>query len=323
LLAILSDILDLTSLEAGQAVLVTELIAIDSLCRTATQLVAAKAQQKQIQLSHTVAVGVEALRADERRLSQILVDLLDNAIKFTPAGGRIGLEVTADATQEQIAFTVWDTDIGIAESDYERLFQPFTQVDGQLSRAYEGIGLGLSLVRRLVDLHAGSIQLDSTPGQGSRFTVCLPWSDEDNLAPRVRSAPMSPRPTWVTPPRVVIADDHEATLTFYRERLTQEGCVVTVARTGAEAVTQIRATRPDVAVVDIQMPELDGLSAICQIRADPELGATPIIALTALAMPGDRERCLEAGANVYLAKPVSLHALLGTIAAVLPPATER
>jgi CheY-like chemotaxis protein len=119
----------------------------------------------------------------------------------------------------------------------------------------------------------------------------------------------------------MIADDHELTLQFYTELLRAQGCAVALARTGAEAVAQVRATRPAVLVLDIQMPDLDGLSAIRQIRTDPEVGATPIITLTALAMPGDRERCLAAGATAYLAKPVSLRTLITTIAEVLTGST--
>ncbi|NTU80412.1 MAG: PAS domain S-box protein [Chloroflexales bacterium] len=317
LLAILSDILDLAYIEAGKAALDVWAVDVDILCRTALQFVHGAAQQKGLRLLRTVASGVEGLRADQRRLTQILVNLLDNAVKFTPAGGTVGLEVADDAAQERIAFTVWDTGIGIAEADYPRLFQPFTQIDGRLSRQYEGIGLGLTLVRRLVELHGGSISLESTPGQGSRFTVRLPWSSEENVAPAHMPAP--PPLAWAQPPRLVIADDHELTLQFYAELLRGQGCEVALARTGAEAVSQVLATRPDVAVVDIQMPELDGLTAIRQLRADTSVRATPIIALTALALPGDRERCLAAGASAYLAKPVGVRTLMATIAEVLTP----
>jgi PAS domain S-box-containing protein len=317
LLGILSDILDLTHLEAGDAVLESAPVDVDDLCRTTLQFVQAVAQQKSIHLLRTVEAGVAGLRADQRRLTQILVNLLDNAVKFTPAGGTVGLEVSADPAQEILQLSVWDTGIGIAEADLDRLFQPFTQVDGRLSRQYGGIGLGLSLVRRLVDLHGGSIRLESTPGQGSRFTVSLPWASADNVTPLTAQTPVPALPGWAMPPRLVLADDHELTLQFYAELLRAQGCAVAVARTGAEAVTQARATRPDVAIFDIQLPELDGLSAIRQIRADPALAMMPIIALTALAMPGDRERCLAAGATAYLAKPVSLRTLMVTIAEVL------
>ncbi|NTU82853.1 MAG: PAS domain-containing protein [Chloroflexales bacterium] len=317
LLAILSDILDLAQLEAGKAPLDAQPVDVDTLCRAALQFVQAPAQAKGIKLLRTVAVGVEGLRADARRLTQILVNLLDNAVKFTPQGGTVGLEVTGDGGQAHIQFVVWDTGIGIAEADFARLFQPFTQVDGRLSRQYGGIGLGLTLVHRLVDLHGGSISLASTPGQGSRFTVSLPWASADNVAPLAAQAAAPAAPSWAQPPRVLIADDHEPTLQFYADLLRQEGCEVVPARTGTEALAMVRAHQPDVAVVDIQMPGMDGLTAIRQIRADLNVARIPIIALTALAMPGDREHCLAAGATVYLAKPVGIRTLITTIADVL------
>jgi CheY-like chemotaxis protein len=283
------------------------------------QFVQSTAQQKGIRLLRSVEQGVVGLIADERWLTQILVNLLENAVKFTPTGGMAGLEVIADHAQECIQFVVWDTGIGIAEADYARLFQPFTQVDGKLSRSYGGVGLGLTLVRRLVDLHGGSIRLESALGQGSRFTISLPWADGDNVAPRdTRVAEPLPR-TWVQSPRVVIADDHEPTLAFYRDMLTKQGVQVVVARTGDEALAHVQAIHPDVAVLDIQMPGIDGLEVIRRIRADPAVATVPIIALTALAMPGDRERCLAAGANAYLAKPVGLRTLIATITRMLTP----
>ncbi len=182
LLAILSDILDLTYIDAGKASLDVQSLDVDILCRTALQLVQARAQAKDIQLIHAVVGEVERLRGDKRRLIQILTNLLDNALKFTPSGGMVGLEVAIDESQDQIMLTVWDTGIGIAPENMERLFQPFTQVDGRLSRSYEGIGLGLTLVRRLTNMHGGSVSLESTVGQGSRFIVRLPWSPAENSA---------------------------------------------------------------------------------------------------------------------------------------------
>lgn len=317
LLAILSDILDLAHIEAGKVVLDVRAVDVDILCHTALQFVQTTAQQKNLRVLCTIALGIEGLRADERRLTQILINLLDNAVKFTPVGGTVGMEVTSDAGLERITFVVWDTGIGIAEADCERLFQPFTQVDGRLSRQYNGIGLGLTLVHRLVDLHDGSITLTSTPGQGSRFTVSLPWSAADNEAQPATPTQKALVQRWVYPPRIVLADDHEITLQFYAELLRQHGCQVALARTGAEALAQVRATRPDLAVLDIQMPELDGLTAIRLMRAEPSLASMVIIALTALAMPGDRERCLAAGATRYLAKPVNLRTLIATITEVL------
>ncbi len=317
LLAIIADMLDLATIEAGQTEIERQPIDVDILCQAALQFVQAAAQQKGIGLHHTVEPAITGLYGDERRLTQILVNLLDNAVKFTPATGTAGLAVTTDRVQERIQFVVWDTGIGIAADDHERLFQPFSQVDGRLSRQYGGVGLGLALVRRLVDMHGGSISLESAPGQGSRFTVSLPWLVDAAVVPDAVCAPEPEPHIWATPPRVVIADDHDLTLVFYRDLLAQVGCDVALARTGEEALAQVRATRPDVVVLDIQMPGMDGLTAIRLMRNDPALASVPIIALTALAMPGDRGRCLAAGATAYLAKPVGLHALLTTITTVL------
>lgn len=315
LLGILSDILDVTRIEAGVEQLERVPLDVDVVCRTAIQFVAESARQKDIRILRTVDYRVEGLRADERRLTQILANLLDNAVKFTPAGGRVGLEVAADAAQEQIAFTVWDTGIGIAAGDLERLFRPFTQVDGKLNRAYDGIGLGLTLVRHLTALHGGSVQLESTPGAGSRFAVTLPWSDADNSRPQPALAP--PAPTWPQPPHVFLADADEQTLTLYRDQLTRLGCAVTTTRSGAEALRRVRELQPDIVVLAIQLPELDGLTVMRRLRADTDVSAIPVIAVTALAMPGDRERGLAAGATRYLAKPVSGRTLIATIAEVL------
>ncbi len=319
LLAILTDILDLAYIESGYATLDCQPIDVDDLCHTVLQCVRATAQQKGIRVQRSIEMGVEGLHADERRLTQILVNLLDNAVKFTPAEGVVGLEISTDVAHERIKFVVWDTGIGIAKADYTRLFQLFTQVDGQISRQYGGVGLGLTLVRQLVELHGGSISLESVPGQGSRFTVSLPWADRDNGAiPTIRMPTALPEP-WPRPLRIVFADDHEPTLSAYVDMLTHQGGQVATARTGEEAVAQVRATHPDVVVLDIQMPKMDGLTAIQRIRADPDLTSVPIIALTALEMPGDHERCLATGADAYLTKPASLRTLLSTISTVVTP----
>ncbi|NTU78400.1 MAG: response regulator [Chloroflexales bacterium] len=319
LLALLSDILDLARIAAGHETLELRPVDVNLLCNAALLFAMPSAHKKGVSLLHTVDHNIIGLKADERRLTQILVNLLDNAVKFTPNGGAVGLEVTSDAIQRRIQFSVRDNGVGIAEADHERLFEPFTQVDQSLSRRHEGVGLGLALVRRLVELHGGSIGLESAPGQGSRFTVSLPWSPIDNAISVAGDGLEEALAVWAQPPRVVIADDHEPSLQFYTELLIQQGCQVTCARSGDEALARVREAGPDVVVMDIQMPGMDGLEAIRHIRGDPGVGQVPIIALTALAMPGDRERCLAAGANVYLAKPVSLRTLVGMIATLLHP----
>jgi signal transduction histidine kinase len=175
LLALLSDLLDLSRTSVEQGSLELQSVDVGLICQLALDVVAPEAEAKGIQLRQTIAQQISGFQADERRLIQILVNLLNNAVKFTPAGGAVGLEVVLDATRQYLLLSVWDNGIGIAPADQERIFEPFVQVDARLARQYEGSGLGLALVRHLVALHGGSVSLVSALGQGSRFTVSLPW----------------------------------------------------------------------------------------------------------------------------------------------------
>ncbi len=327
LLALISDILDLTRITAGHETLNPLPISVDDICDMAVMLITPVAQARDISVRYTIAPGIITLYANERRMTQILVNLLNNALKFTPPGGKVGLDVTTDATLEHIQFSVWDTGIGIASANQDRIFEPFTQIDGGLARQYEGVGLGLTLVHHLVDLHGGSITLESTPGEGSRFIVSLPWSIAQNHSfsagagssvPVMTDAPIPTPTVTIKPLRILIADDHEPTLALYADLLRIQGYQVSTARTGDEALAQVYAIRPDVVILDIQMPGMSGITVIQHIRGDQEIADVAIIVLTALAMPGDRERCLAAGASAYLAKPVSLRVLLETITAQTP-----
>jgi CheY-like chemotaxis protein/anti-sigma regulatory factor (Ser/Thr protein kinase) len=250
-------------------------------------------------------------------MKQVLVNLLSNAVKFTPEGGRIGIQVREG--RDTIAITVWDHGIGIAPSDLPRLFQPFVQLDSRLSRAHAGTGLGLTLVRRLVELHGGEVRVESQPGRGSRFTIELParrpGSDPSPSPRRDPSRPLAITPMNEAGPLVLIAEDEEMSAHLLHDVLSVVGYRVERARDGAEAVELARALRPAAILMDVQMPAMDGLSAIRALRADddPALRAVPIVALTALTMAGDEQRCLSAGASVYLSKPLSYKRLLATL----------
>ncbi len=186
------------------------------------------------------------------------------------------------------------------------MFQPFVQLDGRLARQYEGTGLGLALVKQIVTLHGGRVDVVSAPGAGSTFSIVLPLAERDDAtAPAPRDRPI----------RVLLAEDNPANVVAIRDYLEQKGCEVALAENGAIAVEQTTGWAPDVILMDVQMPELDGLEATRRIRAlpDPARAATPIIAVTALTLEGDRELCLRAGANDYLAKPVSLRTLWATV----------
>lgn len=328
LLALINDILDYTRLESGKLALTIEPSDAQSLCYTSVRAVAAEARRKRISISTQLDGAVVTLLADGMRLHQILVNLLSNAVKFTPEGGKVGLELRGDADAQSVTFTVWDTGIGIAEADLGRLFQPFGQLDSRLNRKYGGTGLGLALVKRLAEAHGGGVAVESAVGQGSRFSITLPWQEPlwDAPARDEPSAPLRPlAPSQHgSAPTILLVEDAESNATLMRDILAPRGYRLVVGIDGREGLALARAQAPALILMDIQLPDMNGLEVIRQLRAEEQLRGVPIIALTALAMPGDREKCLEAGADAYLAKPVDIHTLLATIAEHLTrPASQR
>ncbi|MCL4858159.1 MAG: response regulator [Caldilineaceae bacterium] len=456
LLALINDILDVSKIEAGKLVLELQPVHIDAVCQASVGLVRQMAHKKQIVVTYTPDPAVTIMQADERRLKQILVNLLGNAVKFTLEGGKIGLEVQGDTERETVCFTVWDTGIGIPDEDLRRLFQPFVQLDSRLARYHEGSGLGLALVYRMTKLHGGSVTATSEVGVGSRFCVCLPWrepnmsvfihrmDDTETLTTMLRrvllidnspasidhirrylvelgievmisppnadpietarreapdlivldaafadelgrdligefgqhaataalpllvlsasadlASPPSRHPQRVhyllkspsrsqlsqallklcqppepeeplarhqvdadshpvaveAQPLILIVEDNETNIRTLTDYLAAKQYRLDTARSGSEAIQLVRSHRPDLILMDIQMPGMDGLEVIKFVRGDDALRAIPIIALTALAMPGDREKALAAGASDYLSKPVSLKRLVQTMEA--------
>jgi CheY-like chemotaxis protein len=228
--------------------------------------------------------------------------LLNNAIKFTPEGGEVGLEVTRVVAREGVDLTVWDTGTGIPREDMARLFKPFAQLDGSLSRQHPGTGMGLALVFRLAEQHGGGVALESAVGKGSRFTVSLPGGDRVS---RIKDQGSEGRGQGLGM-TVLVAEDCEVSVGILSEYLREMDCRVVVARDGLEAVRVTKEERPDVILMDVQMPKVDGLEAIQLIRgsADPDVATVPVVAMTGLVIPGGWERCLAAGADGYLSKPI-------------------
>jgi len=318
LLSLINDILDLAKVEAGKLELVMDMVNIHSVVSISLQFVKQMAHKKRIKLFSMIQEGLTSFWSDERRLKQILVNLLSNAVKFTPDGGRVGIEVEGDVEKERIQFTVWDTGIGIKAEHIEYLFQDFTQLDSKLSRRHEGTGLGLALVYRMVDLHGGSITVDSEIDKGSQFVVSLPWQKGDKSnQPEIddttsTTQPVSQKAGGVQP-LILLAEDNPANIKMMSAYLRHQDYQLLIAKNGLEAVSLAQENNPDLILMDIQMPEMSGFEAIEMIRTDETFKQTPIIAITALAMVGDRERCLEAGANDYISKPVSLKNLTQAI----------
>lgn len=323
LLSLINDILDLSKIESGMVELQVEAVSVQAICDAALRFTRGSAHKKRLATEVVNNAPVKTFQTDERRLKQILVNLLSNAVKFTPERGRIGLEVDGDPERGVISFSVWDTGEGIAAEDLGRLFKPFVQLDGRLSRRHSGTGLGLALVRRLTELCGGGVSVESEVDGGSRFTVTLPLqaspdqqpSGELNEEGRAGGGRLTGGQSTSDSDLglVLIAEDNEANIGMFSQCLQAAGFRVVAARNGREAVEIATERRPDIILMDIQMPEVDGLEAIRRIRSDPELRGIPLVALTALAMPGDRERCLTAGADEYLSKPVGLKELVGTM----------
>jgi CheY-like chemotaxis protein len=209
---------------------------------------------------------------------------------------------------------VRDTGIGIASDNLSQLFQPFIQIDSRLNRQFSGTGLGLTLVKRIIELHQGTIDIDSTENVGTCFTIALPIGQ---LGPECCQIPAAPEviPIKVAhpeAPRILLAEDNAMNIEIMTDYLHAQGYEVIVAKNGIEAIALAQSHHPQLILMDIQMPRMDGLEATRQIR-ETVAQPIPIIALTALAMPGDADRCRDAGANDYLAKPVKLKQLAATV----------
>lgn len=331
LLALINDILDVAKIGSGQIDLSYTPTCITTLCNSSVSLIQTQARKKKIQVETIIPPDLPDIWLDERRIQQVLINLLTNAVKFTPDGGNVTLEVTSlsltqiteecrniDFGQEPspwfLRMTVTDTGIGIEPENIHKLFQPFMQIDSALNRQYMGTGLGLALVKQIVKLHGGVVDLESTVDVGSCFAVYLPYqreleqksgnSDSKSFQDRLLSDQSN-----VFLPRILLAEDNEANIETLQAYLQARGYEVILAGDGAEAIAAAQRETPDLILMDIQMPKVDGLEAIQQIRALPGFAEVPIIALTALAMSNDRDRCLAAGATNYLAKPVKLKKL--------------
>ncbi len=324
LLDLINDILDLSKIEAGKLELQPELCSVADICKSSLQLTKGMANQKKQNIHFSMKPTSIYVRADSRRMKQMLVNLLSNAVKFSPDGGELGLEVEAHEDRKVISFSVWDKGIGIKPEELAKLFKPFTQLDSSLARQYSGTGLGLSLVKRMAELHAGSIQVESVPAEGSRFTIILPWSAETTQPEKADSLVRSMENEMAIEsngfaPLVMIADDSQIILEMITDFLEAQGWRVITTRSGLELLERVAEAHPDIMLVDIQMPIMDGTETIRRLRAhhNPTIATVPIIAITALAMSGDREKCLQAGANEYISKPIILKQLVGQIKEIL------
>jgi len=317
LLAILNDILDFSKMEAGKLAVETIPFPLRETVAAAVKSLDQAARQKGLRLEHSIAAGLpDRIEGDPVRLRQILVNLVGNAVKFTQAG-RVAVTVTGRADPGtgllDLEFAVQDTGIGIRRENQESIFRDFSQVDASVARKYGGTGLGLAISARLAGLMGGSLRVESEPGQGSTFLLRCGF----RIAPaQVETAAAAAPARQLAPLRILLAEDNPVNQRLAVALLEKRGHRVTLAGNGLEALAwQLRAEF-DAVLMDVQMPELDGLEATRRWRA-AEAGArrVPIIAMTANAMQGDREKCLAAGMDAFVSKPVNPQELFAVLAA--------
>jgi signal transduction histidine kinase len=322
LLELINEILDLSKIEAGKMKLSAEEFEIGAVCEEAMALLRVEAGRKHIELVLDVENPALEIRADRNKIKQIMNNLLSNAVKFTHPGGRVTLRTRCEL--DRLAVSVADTGIGIKEEDQERIFQAFTQVDGSYARRYQGTGLGLTLVKKFVEMHGGDVTLRSRFGEGSEFTFTIPGV----LTPRLQGEiavggdqPEGVRSLTQAALRrgdlILVVEDNPINLKLVRDILKANGYRVAESTTGEEALDALKFIRPDLILMDIQLPGMDGLRAARLLRDNPETRDIPVVALTAHVMKGDELRAKEAGCAGYIPKPIEPGELPRQIAAFL------
>jgi signal transduction histidine kinase/ligand-binding sensor domain-containing protein/ActR/RegA family two-component response regulator len=329
LLTVINDILDFSKIEAGEINLDAAEFVVRDAVETTCKALTMRARQKGIELRCQVAADVpERVVGDQHRLAQVLLNLVGNAMKFTEVG-HVSLRVTSspgDAGTAALRFTVQDTGIGIAHEHQARIFEPFRQADGSTTRRYGGTGLGLSISMRLVNRMGGRLSLESEAGKGSTFSFVVPFGVgavvEDEAALRASGGTARAGDSSVDAHglRVLLAEDNAVNQALAAGLLRRDGHLVTIVDNGVAAVAAALSGGFDVVLMDIQMPEMSGLDATTEIRAhELTTGAhLPIVAMTAHALQGDRDRCLATGMDDYLPKPIARDALRLAISRVAP-----
>ncbi len=345
LLHLINDILDLSKIEAGKAELDLQTVYMQEICTDCLKMIHPRADKKRIALSLELDYRLTKVLVDERRVRQIIINLLSNAIKFTPEAGQVklsgrlayGSEIEDDyrpdcspvnASTPYLCLEVKDSGIGIPSERWHLLFRPFQQVDSSLTRRHEGTGLGLALTKRLAELHGGTVSFQSIYGCGSTFRVWLPLtemrSELSTPSSDIRSLSAAiPKSESIGNKRVLVVEDQLFNQMLISELLELEGYKVELigdGKTMQQAIASSLATLetlPHLILMDIQLPDIDGFELMHQLKTHKLWRSVPVIAVTALAMPGDRDRCLAAGASAYLSKPLDLNSAIATIQSLI------
>lgn len=317
LLHILNDILDYSKIEAGKLDITEGEFVIDSMFAHLSNLFTPMADSKNIKLRFTILDGMpEKIVSDELRIGQILSNLIGNAIKFTEKGSVVVSAefVSKGDVVEVVKFSVQDTGIGLDKEQLDRLFQPFTQVDGSITRKYGGTGLGLSISQELVELMGGSVSVVSELGVGSIFSFTISaglygsLDSKDSREFDKNEILLNARPLKGC--KILLAEDNELNQEVAKGLLTKLGLIVDIAHDGKEAVEKIKEKKYDCILMDMQMPVMNGIEATRYIRQKLQNRELPIVAMTAAAMETDRNECITAGMDDYLPKPIDIEKLV-------------
>ncbi len=317
LLEIINDILDFSKIEAGKMVLETIEFDLQMLLEDVSRMLAAQAHAKGLELAVSIAPGTHLhLKGDPTRLRQVLTNLMGNAIKFTEQGEVI---VTASTTQEintrvKLTISIVDTGVGISPQNRLKLFKPFSQVDSSTTRKYGGTGLGLAISTQLVSLMGGTLDCESRPGQGTEFFFTLPMETGVGAGKQITAL----KAGELKGLKALIVDDHPINVEILERQVVCFGMAYESALSGAQGLEKLASAHTgshsfDVVILDMDMPDMDGLEVSRRIKADPDLKQTPIVMITSVGIRGDAQAAKDSGANAYLTKPVKqtdLHAAL-------------
>jgi CheY-like chemotaxis protein/two-component sensor histidine kinase len=316
LLRIINDILDLSKIEAHRLELIQEPFSLRELQQQVSELFQLSIEAKK--LAYVVDIDPnlpDGVVGDSLRLGQVLNNLVGNAVKFTEAGGiivKVRQEERLD-TMVSICFSVTDTGIGISPDQAGQLFQPFSQADSSIARKFGGTGLGLSISRQLVELMGGTITLSSTKGKGSSFSFTIRFLMQDKTdrqQPAERPVSLYERARPMHGAEILLVEDNEVNRYAAQELLEKAGLAVTAVTHGGDALKALQKQRFHAVLMDMQMPEMDGIQATRLIRRLPNGANIPIIALTGAASESDRESCIAAGMNDHIGKPINALELL-------------
>ncbi|HEX9868237.1 MAG TPA: response regulator [Candidatus Tectomicrobia bacterium] len=308
LLSLINDILDLSKVEAGRMELELSRFSLPEVLEIGLTMVRERANHHGIALNLEVAPALDVIEADERKVKQVVFNLLSNAVKFTPDGGQVG--ITAGLDGDGVRITVWDTGIGIAPEDQERVFEEFQQVGARDGQGQEGTGLGLALVRRFVELHGGRLSVESAIGQGSRFTFTLPVRITSSAETGLEGVNLIQPEAQIDSPLVLVVEDDPQAAELLRLYLEGAGCRVDVAWDGEEGFAKACQLHPALITLDLLLPKMDGWDLLVRLKGDATTREIPVVIVS---IKEERGRGFALGAADYLVKPISREGLVSAL----------